>query len=323
MKTSMILVTLVLASVFAATGHNYGVTLSVASSFQHDDLFKPNKIIEDGGLIYLFDSADQVMKVFTKEGKLMMRFGKKGEGPAEFINATDFCIADEKVFIKGKRKIAVFSQKNGNYLYERRLVTPSSLKFCKNGKEYYIFSLAYQKGANLITVCRDNGEPNLQLSHSFLECIPIKQDNFITMYKNFGCLAYFKERIYFAYMLSNTILEISPKGKETNRWTVPIPSIDVDKLKIIQKNSQMLLDLDRMVNADIRVKERNLYLLSNNEKGEAVIFKFEKNGFKETFRMKENIFSFDVSGYEIWAIGFIEEDIEILVYKIPQPINTR
>lgn len=289
--------------------------ISVTSRFVNENIFQPIKIIVSGGHIYLFDKADQSLKIFTKDVKLIRTIGRKGEGPGELRNATDFWLTNDKIYILDSHKIEIFSKKNGKNLSSKRLKTSSSMKFCIDRDSYYISSIAIRKGDKLIKKYLDKGE--LEYVNSFLDCTPLEKDDFATIYKNFGSLACLDGKVYFAYLLSDKILEFSEDGKLLNQLTVPIRIFDIKKLKMRGEGSQIRIDLSRGVNHELRRVDGNLYLLSNDEKGDSLIFKLENSKFKEKYRMKEKIGSFDISGNEIWTIGSIDGiDIEILVYKI-------
>jgi hypothetical protein len=291
-------------------------SISVTSKLVNENIFMPIKIIVSESHIYLFDTADQSLKIFTREGKLIRTMGRKGEGPGELRGATDFWVINDKIYILDSHKIEIFSQKNGKYLSSKRLRTSSSMKFCIDGNNYYVCSLAYRKGDKLIKKYLDKGELELKYINSFLDCTPLENsDNFAPIYENFGCVACLDSKVYFAYLLSNKILEFSENGKLLNQLTVPIRSLDINKLNV--KRDGMRMHLDRAVNLELKQVGGNLFLLSNDERGDSLIFKLEDNRFKEKYRMKEKIASFDIFDNEIWTIGSPDGmAIEILAYKI-------
>jgi hypothetical protein len=233
------------------------------------------------------------------------------------INGTDFCVTDDKIYVLDSYKIEVFSKKDGKYLHSRRIKTAGAIEFCIDGDQFYLSSISTQKGGKLIKKYIDRGE--LELVNSFLDCTPIDTRDITPIYKNFGTLTSLKGKVYFAYLISDKVLEFSREGELLNQFTVPIRPIDVKKLKPVQKGAQVRLNLDKGINIELREEGENLYLLSYDETGDSLIFKLEKGEFKETYRIKEKIISFDISGKEIWTIGAIEleEDVKVLVYTIP------
>ena len=67
----------------------------VASVFAKSDLFKcPNGIAFDSaGLLYVVDTVAMRVVAMTTEGKVLARFGKPGDGPAEFNYPTHITVA--------------------------------------------------------------------------------------------------------------------------------------------------------------------------------------------------------------------------------------
>lgn len=294
------------------------VSLEVTARFSHDNIFKPVKIAGAAGKIYVLDTADQSLKVISKDHGLINSIGRRGEGPGELKNATDFCLQNGKIYVLDSHKVEVFSLDTNKYLSTRRMKILSPMKLCVQRDNYYILSLAFQKGKKLIKKCSDNmvrGE--LDVVCSFLDCFPLKKGNLTYIYKNFGSLAFFKGKVYFAYLLSNEILEFSGHGELLQRFTIPISPIDIEKLKAEKKNQAMRLHLDRAVSLEFKQQGEALYLLANDEQGDSLIFRLKKGKFKEEYRVKEKIVSFDIVRNEIWAIGSMAgEEPEILVYRI-------
>lgn len=292
------------------------VRLTAASNFTNDNVFKPVKIVMSEDRIYLFDSADQSLKIVSKDNKIIKTIGRKGEGPGEVRNSTDFTVTGEKIFLLDVNKIEIFSKKSGNHLASKRIIeTVRPIKLSLNGDTFYLTSMEFQKGGKLIKKYNEKNKTELKLSQSFLECTPVDGKSLTNFYKNFGSLAFRDGKVYFAYLVFNKVLEFSRDGQLLNELTVPFQPIDLENLKMKMTGSQLRLSFDKGVNVELRQKGKDLYLLSCDENSESVIYKLENGAFKEKYRMKEQIASFDISGSEIWAIGMIDDEINILVYK--------
>ena len=67
-----------------------GATLSEEARFNGEEgtpseLGEPRSIaVEEGGRVYVVDTKPALIKVFSREGKLVRTFGREGEGPGEF-----------------------------------------------------------------------------------------------------------------------------------------------------------------------------------------------------------------------------------------------
>ncbi len=81
--------------------------------------------VEDNGY-YIYDYNDSPIKRFSKEGCLISEIGKKGQGPGEFIQITDFFVQKDTVNIlawSGNKKW-IRMQNNNTFLYETDMSFP-------------------------------------------------------------------------------------------------------------------------------------------------------------------------------------------------------
>ncbi len=77
---------------------------------------------DEDGNIYFADMRARRINKFSKEGKYITGFLKKGEGPGEFRFITQLQIVDNKIWVSGNwpRKIAAFDTR-GNLIMEKQL----------------------------------------------------------------------------------------------------------------------------------------------------------------------------------------------------------
>jgi len=92
-----------------------------------DTLFfaRPVAIRHDKENVYVLDSIDCEIRVFSKTGSFCYSIGKKGQGPAEFIQPNDFCLFNDNIFVSdaGNMRIQVLDRK-GKYLRGFRTLHP-------------------------------------------------------------------------------------------------------------------------------------------------------------------------------------------------------
>jgi hypothetical protein len=79
--------------------------------------FRPVAIVCDEKNIFVLDSEDEAIRVFSKSGSLVYSFGRKGQGPGEFQMPADIDILGGKVYVAdgGNRRIQVLDRR-GRYL---------------------------------------------------------------------------------------------------------------------------------------------------------------------------------------------------------------
>ncbi len=310
MKRNTFLIILIIVLTISI-GNLFGKEPSVKLSFKSENLLMPVKIQISNGQIYFLDKGDETTKAFDRDGMLVKSFGKRGQGPGEVSCIADFCIYKENIYILDtcNGKIEIFSTREGKHVESKKINVPTPFKMAVNNEKIFLSSLAFLKGQKIIsTLAAEKGE--LKVLNSFLDCIPIEGLDVEKIYKNSGVLTTRREKVYFAFTLSNKVLEFSDDGKLLKEYLLPLKSID--KLKIDRKGSQMLLK--SALNYDIRAKGDMVYLLSRDEKENSLIFGLEKGRFIEKFRVKERLISFDILEDEIWGIE--EEEGEVLIYKV-------
>ncbi|MCK7476305.1 MAG: 6-bladed beta-propeller [Candidatus Moduliflexus flocculans] len=65
--------------------------------------------------IYIADSQDCAIKVFSRDGKFVRAFGRKGRGPGEFSFPSGVAAAGDRVYVADKlnRRIQIFDHEGG------------------------------------------------------------------------------------------------------------------------------------------------------------------------------------------------------------------
>jgi hypothetical protein len=65
-------------------------TADARFAFDHpDELLTPGGLAAGGGVIVVCDRGDGRLKAFAPDGRLLWRFGRKGQGPNEFLGVSD------------------------------------------------------------------------------------------------------------------------------------------------------------------------------------------------------------------------------------------
>lgn len=89
------------------------VTRTIGAAGDGDDGFAyiaDVKVARDGR-IFVLDMADALVKSYDSTGKFIRRFGRKGDGPGEFVSPTTLIVSEKEVTVRarGKWREAVFT----------------------------------------------------------------------------------------------------------------------------------------------------------------------------------------------------------------------
>lgn len=252
------------------------------SSFGDNHFFyKPSDIECDlvQSRIYIADSGNNRVVVFDSEGKLLKIIGRKGQGPAEFMNPTGLYILEDS-------KLAVADSNNSRVqIFDKSFNLTDSIKIKQtntkvadlvflNDKIYAVstfgysgYNLDYTSGKNiqpLVNVIDKKGNKIQSImgkdfpdSHPFLRAI-----------KNRVSIALSpEEKIYLAYFAENFIQIFDTKGNKIDEFNRPLPFKPAAPKIITQRKDKkgrigMRANFD-FVTRDIGFgPDNNLYLLT-------------------------------------------------------------
>ncbi len=321
-----------------------GKMLTIERKFGKDALFLPRKIILSGNKVFILDeyadmtSGDEKIKVFTEDGKFLHEFGCGEEGPGCFGSAHSMYISNKTIYILDSERMQIhaYSEEGSNkYLDTKKIYygafgsaysTPITFFVLPDWTMYYNCSLEV-KGDKNISKFKLVNKNLLKVEKKFMDCISLFDDQnelekklrneynnpevFRKTYWNMAYITPMDKKIYYVTYLSNTVLELSMEGTLLKKYTLPLKSIE-KTVKVIKVGQY--LTLERKLNYGVIGKNARLYVLSRNEAGDSVIFELVNGIFREKCRMKEEIFSFDISGNQLY--GVTREDPEVFVYRL-------
>ena len=173
------------------------------------DLTKPYKFMVDGDKFYVIEN--QTVSIYSsKDYKLLKKFGRKGEGPMEFIGRLSISGKEEYLIVQGHGKISYWT-KMGEFLREVKLTFHFHGDIAQLGKDMYVLN-RYKNQTE-----KDNTDYNAILLYDsgFNEINVIdkkegKRENLILLFKN---------KYYFRNSrIKNIIYVIGHAGKKINAY---------------------------------------------------------------------------------------------------------
>lgn len=263
--------------------------------------------VDDKGDIYVLETKSMEVRVFDKYGTFKNKFGRRGEGPGEFILPSDLMVDDRKdlIYISDwkNKKISIFHE-TGTLDSEIKLKkSPSALAINKDGNYMVAFTVfekkkdTYYNYINIHTL--DNDGDTINKSPDFLEGvmknIMLNNSSGVTFsmpfnpkglfyYKNFGD--------FFYYTFPD------------NEYAITVFNSKFDKIRIIKKQNPFIKEISK--------DKRDEYINAYIEQGEA-----RKKG--DIYRMTVKYLEFPKFFPLIYALW--EMDDGNLLVKSPSPDN--
>ena len=135
--------------------------LKIGSNKANEDFYKvPSFAVGKNGQIYILDSGNSRIQCFSKEGKFLFGFGRRGQGPGELSNDARKIkiLSDGNIYVidNPQRRINVYSQE-GKFLFLAKTETwYNDIELLDN--IYYLSNIYLKEGHKPIHVSRSLGK---------------------------------------------------------------------------------------------------------------------------------------------------------------------
>ncbi|MCM8803467.1 MAG: NHL repeat-containing protein [Candidatus Omnitrophica bacterium] len=231
------------------------------------------------GNVYVVDSNNHRIQVFTKEGNFLRTIGRKGEGPSELFNPTDIFVKEDTLYISdtGNMRIQVADLK-GKFRKIIKLNFRPMYILVNKKEEIYVHKLVDVFNPSrefLIKIISKNGEKISEFHEAIKtpERVTNELLNFVSITMDS------KENIIVAHkFLINRVVKYNNQGKYLSEFKTLLKAAG----PFMKVSSYDLIGFTQWITCGVRDR---IYLLS---------YKFEKN--KKDFLMGNEIYQFDSSG---------------------------
>jgi hypothetical protein len=137
------------------------LTLRIGSDKAHEDFYEiPSFAVGKNGQIYILDSGNSRIQCFSKEGKFLFGFGRRGQGPGEFSHlvAKIKILSDGNIYVidNFQRRINAYNQE-GKYLFSATTSAWYNDIVLLNGT-YYLSDILLEENHKPIHVSRSLGK---------------------------------------------------------------------------------------------------------------------------------------------------------------------
>jgi len=307
--------------------------------FGGDHLVNPSNIIACDGEIFIREPQMHRIVIFSETGEFKMNLGRAGEGPSEFKMLNIVNIAGHLIYCYDwmGRRIHLFSKKDKKYLKFIPLTDtlyghpPAAMAIHPNGT-IIMYNNGYTNKHTLIGLYTPGGKlikrffnafPAYRNESDYLEDIKRNGHPNVDSEKNTGFIDISEDKIYFANIIENKVIEMDMNGKILNRFSLPLPSHEKTfKYIIISKGPNGIwTDIENQLTYDLRARSNGIYILCRHD-NICYIFQLADGKFQEVCRMKEALKKFDIMDNKIYCLEVELKDEndnpEILVYNLPE-----
>lgn len=219
--------------------------------------------VDQEGNIYVADSGNQRVVKFNPEGKFVKSFGRKGQGPGEFISPGQLAIFGNEIYVYDwRRNIQKFSQ-NGEYISGFDLRGGTFLDFDIDSKgNIYVGRWAYGKDKFLIEKYNSDGTFILR----FCEPIEATSRPLALIINNTKLAIDEKDNIFVAFRYINKIRKFNSSGKLMKEFERKLNYIP--KTPKHTPTEEAPFDLDGVTGDIFCDMHDRLFVLSNKEYNE-------------------------------------------------------
>jgi hypothetical protein len=137
------------------------VVLKIGSDKMNEDFYKLRSFtVDKKGQIYILDSGNSRIQCFSKEGKFLVGFGRRGQGPGELSNNASKIkiLSDGNIYVIDnlQRRINVYNLE-GKFLFsENTSVYYNDIELLNN--TYYLSSIILEENRKPIHISRTLGK---------------------------------------------------------------------------------------------------------------------------------------------------------------------
>lgn len=183
-----------------------------------------------GDTIYVLDSFDYSVKVFSRDGDYLFRFGRKGEGPGEFIDPFDIEVENGLTMVADPgrgRAINLFTPSGEFIEWIEVETTRTQTAFDVYDNRLYILTPAIRfperEGWNILTVATHSGEVLSKGCRLDPRYIASARRNGIIHRNQYGKVRTFNGRVYCSQTISPVIQVMDSLGLHVDSIAVAPP----------------------------------------------------------------------------------------------------
>lgn len=118
----------------------YSIDVTQINLFGRQDEYQRYVDFDMNNNLYILDSYEGTITVFDENGKFVNKFGRRGQGPNEFLDANSMVIRKDKIYVfQGFFEVKIVNLR-GEYISKRiiQLIYDNPLKIIAVGDKFYL-----------------------------------------------------------------------------------------------------------------------------------------------------------------------------------------
>jgi hypothetical protein len=236
-------------------------------------------IVDNEEKVYVLDSKESGVKVFTREGQYLRTIGRPGQGPGELeFPRTISIFGDEIMVTEGSRRLSFFSL-DGTFL--RTLSTKETwclMAECDSRGNIIVTTAAMAPEEPLYRYIKCDGQMNL-----LFEIATSPAPNAAKAFNPFMPISYLRvgkdDAIIFGYPADYTIQVFNPEGKITKRIMREYAPVEITEA---EKKEEMG-DAPPSIKFDFSKYHSAFRRFVPDDEGRIIVQSWEKSGDKDIF----------------------------------------
>ena len=182
---------------------------------------------DKSGEIFIFDNTDYRIKKYDNEGKFLLAFGAKGQGPGEYLTPSEIFLLENAVLVNDfRQKSLVVYDRKGKFV-EKKLINKTFTSIAPSSENRYLCSSMYsdnfENKFSMITVLGIYDQSFNLVSEIKKSIYPIIENEVFNPVNYFFCSTIHKNRIF-----------LSTSG--TNDYAIEIFDMEGNNIEKIVKN---------------------------------------------------------------------------------------
>ena len=278
-------------------------------------LFMPLRIRTDtAGNIYIQDTSDNSIKIYSPEGKFIKKLGRSGEGPGEFSQLYDFCLApDNRIFALDYTKIEIFNGDKAKTIKLNRYGGVSAIAPLGNN-EILLLQIPLSADGSILSAINSEGKETSSFEALYKSVPPHNAESalfhgelFVSSNNTILISPYFNLMFFFKGNKVDRVVTTVDKEEHPTlivKSTSEMMSADVRKIKIVNYKSFLIND--------------SLYIMSGTARDEYKKFIFDiydtgSGMYSHSIRFdhKESYYTISLSNNRLFII---DKDFKVKVF---------